>query len=370
VRAVGDERFMRRALALARRGEGTTSPNPMVGAVVVRAGKIVGEGYHRRAGGPHAEVLALKDAGSAARGADLYVTLEPCCHFGRTPPCVDAIAAAGVRRVFVGMQDPNPAISGRGFTCMVDRRIAFHAGMLEDACRRLNERFVKHITTGAPFVVAKGAMTMDGVIATGSGDSKWITGDAARRYAHRLRATCDAVLVGVGTVLADDPELTARLVRPRKGQPLRVVLDSRLRIPETAKVVTDGAAPTVIFATDRAPRAKRERLAARAGVEVRIAPTENGRVAIRDALAILGARDVQSVLIEGGAEVHAAALAAGVVDRVAFFYAPRIAGGAHAVHVVGGNGSSRIANGWVLRDVVRKPLGADWLVEGRIEAAG
>jgi diaminohydroxyphosphoribosylaminopyrimidine deaminase/5-amino-6-(5-phosphoribosylamino)uracil reductase len=210
---------------------------------------------------------------------------------------------------------------------------------------------------------------MDGVIATKSGDSKWITGEGARRYAHRLRATCDAVLVGVGTVLADDPELTVRLARPRKGQPLRVVLDSRLRIPEAAKVVADGAARTVIVTTERSPRAKRERLAARPGVEVLVARAEGGRVAIRDALARLGARDVQSVLIEGGAEVHAAALAAGVVDRVAFVYAPRIAGGSRSVHVVGGNGFARIGAGWVLREVNRKPLGADWLVEGRVEAA-
>ena len=359
---------MRAALALARRGEGTTSPNPMVGAVVVRRGRIVGQVYHHRAGEPHAEVLALRDAGTAARGGDLYVNLEPCCHWGRTPPCVDAIAAAGIRRVFVGIQDPNPCISGRGLACMMDRRIAFHVGMMEDESRRLNERFLKHVATGMPFVVLKGAMTMDGVIATRDGDSRWITGEAARRRAHRMRATCDAVLVGVGTVLADDPSLTVRLARPRKGQPLRVVLDSRLRIPESAKLLSDGAARTIVVTTARAPRAKRERLAARPGVEVIVADTERGHVSLIDALKRLGAREVQSILIEGGAQVHASALAEGVVDRVAFFYAPRIAGGTASVHAVAGNGFARIDQGWILREVTQRRLGADWLVEGRVEA--
>ena len=363
------ERFMRMALKLARRGEGATSPNPMVGAVVVKNGRVVGKGYHRRAGGPHAEVLALRDAGPAARGADMYVTLEPCNHWGRTPPCTIAIAEAGVGRVFAGMRDPNPMVDGGGFRRLADRNIEFHVGVLEEECRRLNAPFIKHITTRKPYVVLKSAMTLDGVIATRTGDSRWITGDVARKHAHRLRSVCDAVVVGIGTVRRDDPSLTVRLVRPKSGQPLRVILDSRLRIPLGSRVLTDVAARTLVATTSAAPASRRRKLEKLPGVEVMVCRSRNGSVSLRDAMSRLGKRGVQSVLIEGGAKIHASALADGVVDRVAFYYAPKIAGGASSIHAVGGNGFRRISQGWDLTGVTTRRLGRDLLVEGYIGGA-
>jgi diaminohydroxyphosphoribosylaminopyrimidine deaminase/5-amino-6-(5-phosphoribosylamino)uracil reductase len=363
--ALQDEVYMRLALDLARCGRGRTSPNPMVGAVVVKEGRIVGQGYHERAGGPHAEVVALREAGEAARGATLYVSLEPCCHTGRTGPCTEAILEAGVARVVAAMKDPNPLVAGRGLERLRQAGLEVTVGVLEREAARLNEVFCKYITTRRPFVVLKVAMTLDGKIATRTGASRWITGPAAREYVHALRDTYDAVLVGRGTVLADDPALTVRL--PQGGRdPVRVVLDSRARLPETARVLQTGSpAPTIVAVTGDAPAERIGRLE-EAGARVMVLPGEGGRVSLPALLEELGRREITSVLVEGGATVHAAALAAGVVDKVVWFVAPKIFGGREAPGPVGGPGVADPAAALALEDVEVTRYGPDICIEGYV----
>jgi diaminohydroxyphosphoribosylaminopyrimidine deaminase/5-amino-6-(5-phosphoribosylamino)uracil reductase len=321
---VTDERFMRLAVREGRRGLGRTSPNPPVGAVVVRGGAVVGRGYHRRAGLPHAEVDALRVAGPRARGATLYVTLEPCAHHGRTPPCTEAILAAGLRRVVVGVRDPNPTVRGDGLGRLRAAGVAVAHGVEVAACEELIAAFRKHVTTGLPWVTLKLAATLDGRIATSSGDSRWITGAVSRRFVHRLRAEHDAILVGAETVIHDDPDLTCRLRGAHT--PLRIVLDGRARIPPTARVVTScDAVPTVVVVGRDAPAARVRRLE-RGGVEVVRLPASAGRISFRRVLRALGRRGLSSVLVEGGATVAAAAIAAGDVDRLLAFYAPMLIG--------------------------------------------
>jgi diaminohydroxyphosphoribosylaminopyrimidine deaminase / 5-amino-6-(5-phosphoribosylamino)uracil reductase len=362
------ERFMKQALGLARKGAGRVSPNPMVGALVVRGGAVVGAGYHRLFGGPHAEVYALEQAGELARGADMYVTLEPCAHTGKTPPCADALVRAGVGRVFVGMADPNPLVGGRGMKKLRAAGIAVESGILESECRRLNESFLKFITTGMPFVALKAAVTLDGRIATRTGDSKWITCPESRRFSHRLRSEADAVMVGSGTVLADDPQLTVRLGKKAGKQPLRVIVDGRLRIPLSSQVVQpEHAAGTMIVTRpDGAATAKAGKLKA-LGVRVLACPQKRGRVDMRRLLKKLAARGIASVLIEGGAELAASALAGGVVDKVYVFYAPKILGGRQAVGMIGGTGPSRIAEAVNIIDLRLRRIKDDILIEGYVE---
>ena len=361
-----DPRFLDRALALAERGRFGVSPNPMVGAVVVRDGRIAGEGWHRRAGGPHAEIVALRRAGARARGADLYVTLEPCNHFGRTPPCVAAIVEAGIARVVVAAGDPNRTVAGGGARALARAGIAVARADPERVRRaeRQNEKFRRWALAGRPFVLAKWAASLDGRIAAAGGKSRWITGEAARHFALRLREEHDAVLVGAGTVLADDPLLTRRLGSNRGGKHWRIVLDGRLRIAEGARILDDPAG--VVVATSRPPRsAKARRLAAR-GVEVWSLPGDaSGRVSIRSLLRRLARRGVTSVLVEGGAETHGAFLSAGVVDRVAVFLAPRLLGGRSAPAAIGGAGFS-LGAGPRLEDVAVRRVGEDVLVTGRV----
>ena len=325
---MSDERFMRRALELARRGAGTTSPNPCVGAVLVRAGKIIGEGFHRRAGGPHAEVFALRNRN--ARGATLYVTMEPCSTFGRTPPCSEAIVAAGVKRVVVAACDPNPKHNGRGLKLLKRAGIQVEAGVLSEESMRMNAAFNKWITTGLPLVTAKAAMSLDGKLATRTGDSKWITDGAARRKAHQMRATVDAVIIGANTVIRDNPRLTLRHgVRGR--QPWRVVMDSRGRCPRNARLFTDSLRHrTIVFTTKSSPAAWRRYLVLRS-VSVLVVPMKEQRVDLRAALRELGRMEVTSVMVEGGAELLRAMFDKQLVDRIAFFYAPIIIGGAAKV---------------------------------------
>jgi diaminohydroxyphosphoribosylaminopyrimidine deaminase/5-amino-6-(5-phosphoribosylamino)uracil reductase len=315
---------MRMALRLARRGLGCTSPNPPVGAVVVARGEIVGRGYHRRAGLAHAEAEALQDAGRRARGATLYVTLEPCAHRGRTPPCAAAIITAGVRRVVVGAADPNPSVRGNGAGQLRRAGITVDMGILQASCEQLIAAFRKHVTTGLPRVTLKLAASLDGKIATITGESRWITGEDSRRFVHRLRAEHDAVLVGAETVIRDDPELTCRL-RGRRN-PLRVVLDGRGRVPAGARVLAEtGNAPTLL-AVDRRVAAARLRAPQQQGVEILRLPARAGHISMRGLLQALGDRAVMSVLVEGGATVAAAALAAGIVDELLVFYAPKLIG--------------------------------------------
>ncbi|KUK12985.1 MAG: Riboflavin biosynthesis protein RibD [Moorella sp. 60_41] len=359
---------MRRALELARKGLGRTSPNPAVGAVVVRDGEIVGEGYHERAGTPHAEAHALREARDRARGSTLYVTLEPCCHHGKTPPCTEAIIGAGIKKVVAAMVDPNPKVAGRGLRRLQEAGVEVEVGLLEKEARRLNEAFIKYITTGLPWVTLKMALTLDGKIATRTGAARWITCEESRRRVHELRNTYDAVLVGIGTVLADDPQLTARL--PGGRDPVRVILDSRLRLPLDARLVNvKSGAPTVVATTEEAPRERREELV-RAGIEVMTLPAEEGRVSWPALLEGLARRRIISVLIEGGAEVNGSALAHGVVDRVIAFIAPKLFGGREAPGAVGGLGVARPEEAWKLEEVEVEPSGEDIMVTGLISRAG
>ena len=326
---------MARALELARAADHRTSPNPMVGAVVLDArGELAGEGYHQRAGTPHAEAHALRAAGARARGGTVYVTLEPCSHRGRTPPCADALIAAGVRRVVVAMEDPDARNRGRGIDRLRAAGIEVVVGERAAEARRLNEMFVTHRTLGRPFVTLKWAMTLDGRIATAAGDSRWVSGEASRAHAHRLRHVHDAILIGVGTVLADDPELTARHA-PDARQPLRVVLDSRLRTPASARLVGPN---TAFYTTAEGGEELRSR-----GAEVVRLPGRARRVPLKGVLADLAERGILGVLVEGGAEVHGSFLRYRLFDRVVVYVAPKLVGGTRAPGPTRGRGIAAMA---------------------------
>lgn len=368
-----DERFMARALALARRAQGQTSPNPMVGAIVVRDGTEIGRGWHRRAGRPHAEVEALADAarrGHSVAGATLYVTLEPCCTHGRTPPCTEALIRAGVSRVVVGAVDPNPRHAGHGLELLRQAGLQVESGVLESQASRLNEAFNHWIVHRTPWVVAKSAMTLDGRIATASGESKWITGPASRAQAHRLRLQADATLVGVETVLADDPTLSVRAqpgFRPPAWHPnkLRIVLDTRARIPLGCRLVTDESrADTVVVVGASAPDDRVAALQER--VTVIRAPRSEGRIDLRWLMTELGARGITHLLVEGGGTVLASFFEGGLVHRTAFFYAPSILGGDESRRSVAGRGFRSLAEAPRLADVESRCFGDDLFITARV----
>lgn len=363
---VDDVGFMRRALALAEGGRGLTSPNPLVGAVVVTpAGEVAGEGFHAHAGGPHAEVVALEAAGARARGATLYVTLEPCVHQGRTPPCTEAVLAAGVRRVVAAVGDPNPVVAGRGIAALRGAGIAVEVGCLAEEASRQNRVFFTAMRAQRPHVTLKVAMTLDGKIADVHGASRWITGETARGRGHQLRSEADAIVVGVATVLRDDPELTVRLGRPWPREPWRVVLDSTARTPPQARLLRAGTPARAVIAVG--PGAPADRVAAltAAGATVVRCPTRDGRVDPTALLAALWAREVRAVLVEGGGEVHAAFLDAGLVDRAAVFVAPILVGGRGATAAVGGTGRE-LKSAVRLTAVSVTRLGDDLLIEGDV----
>lgn len=318
-----DVKHMRRALALARKGVGKTSPNPAVGCVIVNNGTVVGEGWHKRAGGPHAEVHALNMAGNAAWGADVYVTLEPCSHTGKTPPCCDALIGAGVKRVVAGMSDPNPRVNGSGFKALEEAGITTTSGVLEDECRALNRSFIKHVTTGLPFVTFKCAMTLDGNIATVTGESRWISGEKSRQLVHRMRAANDAIMVGVDTIIADNPQLNVRHVKG--DDPLRVIVDSRLRTPESVAVLDGGSARKTVIATIEGNTDVHRRYT-RQGANIIVCEEYDGRVSMPDLLKRLGGMGIQSILLEGGSRLAGDMLKQSLIDEYVVFIAPKILG--------------------------------------------
>lgn len=363
-----DTEFMKKALRLALRGEGCTSPNPMVGAVCVLGGRIVGRGYHKKAGSPHAEIAAFLDAakkGISLKGATLYVTLEPCCHTGkRTPPCTDAIAASGISDVVVGAIDPNPKVSGKGVAKLRENGISVRTGVLEKECGEMNEFFNKHIVSGLPFVVLKSASTIDGKIASATGDSKWIGSERQRKMAHRLRKKVDAVIVGINTVLADDPGLDVRLVGGNVRQPVPVIMDSKLRISPEAKIFSTHPR-SIIATTERAGKLKEKRLR-RLGAEIlRLKSDSEGRVSAADLLSELGAMGMCGVLVEGGSTVGGHFLREGLVDKVVFFYSPKIIGG-DGVSMVGGLGKESIGEAINIKNIRVRRFGDEIMIEGYI----
>lgn len=364
-----DQIWMRRALDLAARARGRTSPNPMVGAVLVKDGQLIGEGFHAYAGSDHAEVAALRDAGPGATGATLYVSLEPCCHYGRTPPCVEQILEAGIRRVMAACEDPNPAVSGKGIGVLRAAGVSVDVGVLAGEAERLNEAFFTHVRTGRPFVTLKVAASLDGKIATRTGESRWITRESARRRVHQLRNEMDAVLVGIGTVLRDDPLLTTRLEIADQRDPIRVIVDNLARLPLRAKVVNRAStAPTILAVSQMAPRLKLEALQ-REGVQVIVVESSPRRVSLERLMEALGKRGILSVMIEGGAEINASALREGIVDKVLVFQAPILIGGKSTPTAVGGDGIESLSQAARLRDVRIERFDGDILVEGYIDKA-
>lgn len=356
-----DSTFMARALELAAKGRGQTSPNPMVGCVVVRDGRIVGEGYHHKAGEPHAEVNAVKAAGTV-RNATLYITLEPCCHHGRTPPCTDLLISEKPARVVVAMPDPNPVVSGKGIFELRNAGITVDVGVLEDEARRLNEVFCKYIVTQMPFVIAKCGMSLDGKIATRTGDSKWVTGEESRAMVHRIRNEVDAILVGSRTVMIDDPSLTTRIREEKGKDPVRIILDADNYLDPAARVFRkESNAPTWVAVPD-------ERNIEGADEVLRISPGLGGldmRLLMRE----LASREITSVLIEGGGTTLASAFGAGIVDKVMFFVAPKIIGGREAITAVEGEGIARMNEAIALERMQATPVGEDILLEAYVKNA-
>ncbi len=357
---------MARAIELAARARGRTSPNPMVGAVLVHEDTIIGEGFHARAGEPHAETIALAQAGDAARGADLYVNLEPCSHHGRTPPCADAIIHAGVARVHAAMRDPNPKVDGRGIARLQAAGVKVQVGLLGGEAVRLNEIYCKNMTTGLPQVTLKIGMSLDGKTATRTGDARWITCEASRKRVHEMRNTVDAVLVGIGTILADDPDLTTRLAGTDCRHPDRVVIDSHLRIPSRARVLAHrNRGRTILVAGPNAPDSRVRELRDM-GAEVLVVEGGERRVDLRIVAERLFALGIMSVLIEGGSEIAASSLEAGIVDKLVFFIAPLLIGGREAPSVIGGRGAGPLTEALRLRDVRWDTVGEDIMVEGYV----
>lgn len=359
------QHFMQAALDLAHRGEGRTAPNPPVGAVVVKDGQIVGRGFHPKAGEPHAEIFALRDAAEQARGATIYVTLEPCSHHGKTPPCADALIAAGVASVVVGAVDPNPTVAGRGIQKLRDAGIKVEVGILGDECQRLIAPFKKHILTGLPFTIYKTAMTLDGHTATNSGDSRWISGEESRLWVHRLRHRVDAIMVGSGTVYSDDPQLTTRLPEGGGRDPLRVVVDSKLKIDPACRMLTQQSAATTLIATTSQNKEKAAMLEA-AGAEVICFSSDNDKVPLKQLWQELGQRNIQQLLLEGGAGLATAAMGDELVDQLVVFVAPKIVGGLPGFGIFSGEGCHKMADAVELHNVIHRSSGEDVMITGDI----
>ena len=360
-----DEKYMRLAMQLAGNAIGRTSPNPLVGAVIVKDNRVVGCGWHRKAGTPHAEVHALNQAGELAQGADVYVTLEPCAHYGKTPPCAKALVEAKVKNVYGGLLDVNPKVAGKGFKILEDAGIHVEYGFLQDELRKQNEVFFKWIEHKKPFVVLKAAMTLDGKIATATGQSKWITNETSRAYGYKLRDIYDGIVVGINTVIEDNPMLTARVDGGKN--PIRIVVDSSLRIDINANVVQDKSAKTIVATTDKADKDKILKLQAQDVDVIVVDKDENDKVDIEKLLDILGQKNICSILVEGGATLSGSFVAKKLVDKVYFFIAPKIIGGKEAKTPVAGTGILNLQEALALKDIQIEKIEEDILIIGRVD---
>lgn len=360
-----DEKYMRLAMQLAGNAIGRTSPNPLVGAVIVKDNRVVGCGWHRKAGTPHAEVHALNQAGELAQGADVYVTLEPCAHYGKTPPCSKALVEAKVKNVYGGLLDVNPKVAGKGFKILEDAGIHVEYGFLQDELRKQNEVFFKWIEHKKPFIVLKAAMTLDGKIATATGQSKWITNETSRAYGYKLRDIYDGIMVGINTVIEDNPMLTARVDGGKN--PIRIVVDSSLKIDINVNVVQDKSAKTIVATTDKADKDKILKLQAQDVDVIVVDKDENDKVDIEKLLDILGQQNICSILVEGGATLSGSFVAKKLVDKVYFFIAPKIVGGKEAKTPVAGTGILNLQEALSLKDIQIEKLEEDILIIGRVD---
>ena len=352
---------MRRAIELAKRGN--TAPNPMVGAVLVKADKTIAEGFHSHAGGPHAEVVALRKAGKKAKGADLYVNLEPCCHQGRTPPCTDAIIKSGVSKVYIGMKDPNKLVNGKGIRRLKAAGIKISVGLLKEDCEKLNEGFVKFMKTGLPFVTMKTAISLDGKIATRTGNSQWISGTESRNFVHELRNQNSAILIGTNTILKDNPQLTCRLKKMGGRHPTRIILDRENKIPLKAKVFSNSKKQRVIYVSGSKISLKRKKTLVEKNIEIINGKTNKSGFDLKHLMKHLVKKDLTSVLIEGGGEINNSALKAGIVDKIYIFISPILIGGKQAPGLIGGLGVSKIVKALSLKNMKVTEMGEDLMVE-------
>jgi len=362
------ESYMKKALKLAGKARGRTSPNPMVGALVIKDDEIVGKGFHPEAGKPHAEIYALQEAGEQARQATMYVTLEPCNHHGRTPPCTEAIIEAGISRIFVGMEDPNPKVAGKGIARLRDAGLDVIVGILEEYCRQLNEAYIKYITTNTPFVTLKIAASMDGRIATHAGHSHWITNEKSRCYVHRLRDENDAILIGIGTLLQDNPKLTTRLPRKKGRNPYRIIVDSRLRTPLHANIFGEDAKEKLILVTGCKDHNEIKLYRERTFRILQIPTDELGQLDLQILMEKLAKLEIMSVLIEGGSEISGSSVDAGIIDKICFFYAPLLIGGRGATGMMGGQGINFIPEAQRVKNLKIKYFGTDICVEGYLQS--
>lgn len=360
-----DEQYMAMALSLAKKGAGFTNPNPMVGAVIVKDGKIIGEGYHKKYGGPHAEVNAFADAdkrGENTKGATIYVTLEPCFHYGKTPPCVDLVLKKEVSRVVIGTLDPNPLVAGQSVTKMEKAGIEVVSGVLKEECLKLNEIFFQYVTTKKPFILLKSALSLDGKMATVTGESQWISCEESRREVHELRGVYASIMVGIGTVLADNPSLTCRL--EGKKSPIRIIVDSSLQTPIDANVLKNqDIAKTIIATTSKAKEEKKRQIEAM-GVEILVFDEKDGHVNLNQLQEAISERKIDSVLLEGGADLAFGAIRAGIVDKVRYYIAPMMLGGQQSKAALGGEGFEHLSDAFLLENVTTRQIGQDICVEG------
>jgi diaminohydroxyphosphoribosylaminopyrimidine deaminase/5-amino-6-(5-phosphoribosylamino)uracil reductase len=362
-----DFQYMKRAIELAEKGAGYTSPNPLVGAVIVKDGRIIGEGYHELYGGPHAEINALLNASKDVRGSVMYVNLEPCSHYGKTGPCANAIVRSGIKKVVIGIWDPNPAVAGRGIEILRDSGIEVLSGVMEKECRKLNEIFLKFITTKNPFCILKTAMTLDGKIACSGGDSKWISNEESRNYVHQLRHRVSAVMVGIGTVLQDDPFLNTRLAERVGKDAIRIVVDTYAGIPLNANVLNIKSSASAIIATTQLSSEEKRKELMKKGAEVIVTPLCNNRVDLRFLMKCLGERNIDSILLEGGGEVNYSALESDIVDKFIFFISAKIVGGREAKTPVEGIGRRFMKDATALKNMEIHKFDDDLMIEAYIK---